>query len=480
VAGLLLVLALALPPARASAGTVYVDPALQAILTSASSTDQIAAVVNFDPALTTAGALAGAVQGLGAGTLTFRNLDSLGVLGTAAQINAVAALPGVAGVYANRQLTYLLHESVPYIGAPQAWSGGVTGQGIGVAVLDSGVDATHPDLAFGTKTVQNVKVAANLADVVTFRGKQPTKPLYAENVPNTDTTSGHGTHVAGIAAGSGAASGGYFTGVARGAGVVGIGAGDTLLILWALAGFDYVIENAARYNIKVVNNSWGTSGGAGAYDPEDPISQAAKKAHDKGITVVFAAGNEGPNPDTMNPYAMLPWVVGVAAGCKPSNPEGTQFDVAHCPDAGGDTTSGRGLLADFSSRGVPGSGQFHPTLTAPGAHIVSTRAATGTTLNVLDAQHDLTICSTRIGAAAARYIPSYTCASGTSMAAPHVAGTVALMQQAAGGTLTPEGVKTILAATARPMLKGDGTPYGLWEVGAGYLDAYAAVEAARR
>jgi subtilisin family serine protease len=66
------------------------------------------------------------------------------------------------------------------------------------------------------------------------------------------------------------------------------------------------------------------------------------------------------------------------------------------------------------------------------------------------------------------------------MAAPHVAGTVALMQQAAGGTLTPEGVKTILASTARPMLKGDGMPYGLWEVGAGYLDAYAAVEAARR
>jgi len=174
---------------------------------------------------------------------------------------------------------------------------------------------------------------------------------------------------------------------------------------------------------------------------------------------VFAAGNDGPAPDTMNPYAEAPWVIGVAAGCYPQ-------DTAHCPD---------GLLTDFSSRGLPGSAQFHPTLTAPGAHLVSTRAVTGVYLNAADANHDATIC--HIAAGNLQY---YTCASGTSMAAPHVVGTVALMQQAAGGGLSPDQVKKALVNTAQPMLKNDDTPYALWEVGAGYLDAYAAVRAVMR
>jgi len=279
---------------------------------------------------------------------------------------------------------------------------------------------------------------------------------------DTDTSSGHGTHVAGIAAGGGAASGGYYQGVAKDAMLVGIGTGDTLVILWALAGFDYLLDHAQEFNVKVVNNSWGTEGGANAWDPQDPINQATKKLHDRGITVVFAAGNSGPNPDTMNPYAEAPWVIGVAAGCYPQK-------VGSCAD---------GLLTGFSSRGLPGSAQFHPTITAPGAQIASTRAVTGTTLNILDAPSDQAGCNLLSGDPTA--LVYYTCASGTSMASPHVAGTVALMQQAAGGTLTPDQVKEVLVQTARPITKNDGTPYALWEVGAGYLDAYAAVLAVKR
>jgi len=349
-------------------------------------------------------------------------------------------------------------EPNAYIGADAAWNSlGITGKGVGVAILDSGIDGTHPDLAFNSKTVQNVKIVFNQTDVFSTRGKPATKPFYVEGLADTDTSSGHGTHCAGIAAGAGAASSGYYQGVAKDATLVGIGTGDTLLILWALAGFDYLLDHAAQFNVKVVNNSWGTEGGSQAWDPNDPINKATKKVHDRGITVVFAAGNSGPDPDTMNPYAEAPWVIGVAAGCYPQ-------DTVHCPD---------GLLTDFSSRGVPGSARFHPTLTAPGAHIVSTRAISGTTLNVLDASHDLQQC--RLVPSGLANVAYYTCASGTSMASPHVVGTVALMQQAAGGKLSPDQIKTVLEQTARPMTKNDGASYALWEVGAGYLDAYAAV-----
>jgi serine protease AprX len=460
---LLLVVAFALPP-RASAAAV-IDPALQAVLARASSADQVEAVVNYDPRHTTGATLEAAIRDLGAGTITYPHLDSTGVVGTAQQINRVAALTGVTEVYANAPLQYYLHESVPFVGADRAWSDlGATGTGIGVAVIDTGVDGTHPDVAFGSKTVQNVKVVADTREVVSFGDARASQSLYVEDQVNTDTSSGHGTHVAGTAAGTGAASDGYYTGVAKEAHLVGIGMGDALFVFWALAGFDYLIANASRYNIKVVNNSWGTTRTAAEFDPNDPINRASKKAQEQGITVVFAAGNSGPAEDTMNHYAMAPWVIGVAAGCKPQ-------DKAHCPDDP-DGPHGHGLLADFSSRGVPGDPRSYPTLTAPGAHIVAARALTGTAMTVLDGPHDASVCNTR-------FVTRYTCASGTSRASPHVAGTVALMQQAAGGQLSPDQVKDILTQTALPMHKAAGTAYGPWEVGAGYLDAYAAVSASR-
>jgi serine protease AprX len=446
-------------PSIARAAGAWVDPALQSRLASLATTDQIIAIANFDPSVTNATTVAATIQNTGAGTFSFHNLDSVAVRATSAQLAQVANVSGVTQLYANKQLRLFAPEANAYIGADRVWQQlGLTGKGIGVAILDSGVDATHPDLAFGSKTVQNIKVIVNQADIFTTTGKPATNAIYVENLANSDTSSGHGTHVAGIAAGNGTASGGYYTGVAPGANVVGIGTGDTLVIFWALAGFDYVIDHQQQYNIKVVNNSWGTDGGSGGWDPNDPISRASKKAHDKGITVVFAAGNSGPDPDTMNPYAEAPWVIGVAAGCFPE-------DTAGCAE---------GLLDDFSSRGVPGSSQFHPTLTAPGNHIVSTRASTGTTLNALDAKSDLTVCHI-----AQSNLAGYTCASGTSMATPHVVGAVALMQEAAGGLLSPDRVKDILITTARPMTKNDGTPYQLYEVGAGYMDVFAAVSASR-
>jgi len=372
-----------------------VDPALRAALASALPGDRLVVIVNYDEAATTSDAMSAAIQNVGSGVIQFNNLDLVAAYATPAEITAISALPAVQGVYANKQLRYsaMLHESVATIGADAVRTQlGITGKGIGIAILDSGIDGLYnPDLVYPTKTVQNIKVLANLNDLFTFKGslKKPAKAanLFVENLPNSETSVGHGTHVAGITAGLGAASGGYYTGVAPGANLIGIGTGDVLFIFWALAGFDYILDHRTTYNIKVVNNSWGTSG---PFDPKDPINKASKKVSSKGITVVFAAGNDGPGENTLNPYSVAPWVIGVAAGCK-SLPDPTNSAI-HCADQ---TPQGRDpVLADFSSRGIPGDPLYHPDITAPGVHIVSTRASTGTVLNVLDANHDLNLTST--------------------------------------------------------------------------------------
>ena len=113
---------------------------------------------------------------------------------------------------------------------------------------------------------------------------------------------------------------------------------------------------------------------------------------------------------------------------------------------------------------------YHPDISAPGVHIVSTRASTGTVLNALDLNHDARICNISLLNQA-----FYTCASGTSMASPHIAGVVALMQEAAGGRLSPTQVLNALTSTARPL-----PGYATWEVGAGFVDAYAAVMKVKR
>ncbi len=447
-----------------------VDPALLDALTSAAPTQQLEVIVNYDPAMTSATALTDAVQALGAGVIQFKHLSMLAALATPAQISAIEAFPGVQSIYLNKQLRYLLAESIPAIHADAVHAAGVTGKGMGIAILDSGIDGAYsPDVVYPDRTVANVKFIANSRDLFEFKGRTPrvAASLFVENLPNSETTIGHGTHVAGIAGGNGAASADKYTGVAPGSNLIGVGTGDILFVFWALGGFDYILDHRQAYNIQVVNNSWGTTG---EFDPDDPINEATKEAHDAGITVVFAAGNKGPGENTLNPYSVAPWVIGVAAGCKlvPTDPTNS---AVHCADP---TGRGRdGVLADFSSRGVPGDALYHPTLTAPGVHIVSVRASTGTVLNGLDANHDFNLTSTC--AISESDVTFYTCASGTSMASPHVAGVVALMEQVAGGALTPDRVKAMLVKSARPL---DG--FAPFEVGAGYLDALAAVKLAAR
>ena len=444
-----------------------VAPPLASLLSATAATDPVFVVVGYDEAATTGDVLASRIMALGAGARALRQLPFVGALATPAQVNAIATLPGVVRVSENKRLAWLgmgsrpallalLDQSVPTIKADQARARyGVSGRGVGVAILDSGIDGLYQfDVQYPSRTVQNLKVLANGADLVCFSNLPCPGSIYLENLANSETSVGHGTHVAGIAGGNGVMSNDLYTGVAPGSNLIGIGTGDVLFIFWALAGFDYILQNQDRYNIKVVNNSWGTTG---PFDPQDPINVASKRVHDRGITVVFAAGNEGPGENTLNPYSVAPWVIGVAASCSISD---SFARATHCLPGG--------MLGDFSSRGIPGDPLYHPTVTAPGVHVVSARASTGTVLNTSDAPHDFDLtssCDLRT-----EFVAYYTCASGTSMASPHVAGVVALMQERAGGGLTPDQVRSILIQTADPM-----AGYAPFEVGAGLVNALEAV-----
>jgi serine protease AprX len=167
----------------------------------------------------------------------------------------------------------------------------VTGQGnFSVVINDSGIDATHGDLSFGTKVIQNVQMLTDTATLAGF-----TSVVALENQPNTDSHVGHGTHCAGIVGGTGQRSGGLYSGVAPGAKLIGVGSGYGLFVLNALGGFEWSLTNQALHNIRIISNSWGS---AGPFEPDDPIHIASRAAFDRNIISVFAAGNSGPGKGT--------------------------------------------------------------------------------------------------------------------------------------------------------------------------------------
>ena len=419
----------------ASASPAPLDAVLSATLAAASPTELIEAAVVFD-AMPSALQLS-LVRGTGVSVVPLRTLPMATVRGTRAQLQALALLSPVASLWGNHDLELVLHESTQLIQANDVWAPplGYTGAGVGVAVLDSGIDATHPDLRRPAKTIQNVKILGYQ--------KYAAQTLTVENLDNTDTTTGHGTHVAGIVAGDGTASAGYYRGVAPGASLVGVGSADGTDMLTALAGYDWILANHEQYGIKVINNSW--ADGKIAYDPNDPLNRASKAAAEAGITVVFAAGNDGQaSGNVFNRYAWPTWVVSVGGGTK------------------------LGTLGDYSSAG---DDVHHPDLIAPGSFIASTRALTGAVTHANSSPLDLTDpMNPRI--IAPEHTLHYTAAIGTSMSAPHVAGVAALMLEA-NPALTPAQVRSLLVSSATPM-----PTCQVAHCGAGYVNALAAVRAA--
>ncbi len=419
--------------AQAATTNAVVDPSL-----SYGSVGTLILSFNFEDALQPAADFISGTLGIeqGEGLGVFENLPMLAVKAPITR-SFVDTLKtnlqpyGLLSIYQDAPLQYFLNESANFIGAPAAREAfGVTGKGVGVAVIDSGIDTTQGDFA---GVVQNIKIIAPVVDVGVGGY------FFLEDQANSDLTSGHGTHVSGTIGGSGAMSDGKYVGIAPGTSLVGIGAGDAISILYALEGFDYALnpEHLDAYNIRVISNSWGTSGQH--FAPFNPISIASKRAYDLDVVVNFAAGNDGPDADTLNPYSASPCVISVAAGDK------------------------SGFLADFSSRGVPGDEFHHPDITAPGVKIIAPRATTGAVTPPYTSDLD--------------YGAHYSSISGTSMATPHISGVVALMLEA-NPALNLDGVLGIMADTAKPMFTADGRQLKLFEVGAGYVDAYASVQQA--
>jgi serine protease AprX len=317
---------------------------------------------------------------------------------------------------------------------------GYDGSGIGVAVIDSGTTSWHDDLATPGGGTQRVDQFVDFVN-----GYQAPYDDY-----------GHGTHVAGIIAGNGFDSGGARSGIAPGAHLVvlkvldGSGSGRISDVIAAL---DYVVNHKDALNIRVVNMSVAT----GVYESysTDPLTLAAQRAVAAGIVVVAAAGNYGRDQNGATHYGGItapgnaPWVLTVGA----SSHMGTI-------DRADDT------IAAFSSRGPTAVDYIaKPDLVAPGVGTESL-SDPNSAFYVNKSAYLLS------GTVPTSYLP-YLSLSGTSMSAPVVTGTVALMLQA-NPTLTPNQIKAILQYTAQ-VYPG----YDRLTEGAGFLNSKGAVELAR-
>ena len=322
---------------------------------------------------------------------------------------------------------------------------GLTGAGVTVAVVDSGITTWHDDLTNRSSTLYPYG-DQRVAGFVDF--------VNGQLAPYDDN--GHGTHVAGIIAGNGYDSNGQKAGAAPDASLVSLkvlDANGNGTISTVIAAFEWVLANHAAYNIRVVN----LSVGAGVNESywTDPLTLAVKRVVDAGVVVVAASGNFGKNSLGLPQYggisapANAPWVLTVGA----SSTNGTT-------DRADDT------VATFSSRGPTYlDWAAKPDLVAPGTGTVSIFGP-GSTFESTMSQFLLS------GSMATASLP-YLSLSGTSMAAPVVSGTVALMLQA-NPNLTPNAVKAILQYTAQEYPGYDGLTQG-----AGFLNAVGAVRLAR-
>jgi serine protease AprX len=374
-------------------------------------------------------------------------------------VSALAALeadPEILSVSIDHPMNVMDDLTNDATGTEAAWNAGFNGSGIGVAVIDSGINDSHPDLhnSDGTSRV-----------------------VYHQDFTGTPTTNtsggrydlyGHGTHVAGIIGGNGSLSGGEYAGVAPGVSLIDLraldanGAGTDSTVIAAI---QQAIALKNTYNIRVINLSLGR--GIPVSYTQDPLCQAVEAAWNSGIVVVVAAGNYGRlSLNGSNGYGTVtapgndPYVLTVGA----TKSNGSPYPAAE-------------TVASYSSKGPTTYDHVvKPDMLAPGNAIVSL-AARGATL---EASYPGDVITGSDGN------NDYFKLSGTSMATPAVAGAAALLLQEQS-TLTPDQVKARLMKTAYKMGFFSTSAYvphlfmsflnfyDLFSVGSGLLNVQAAI-----
>jgi serine protease AprX len=361
-------------------------------------------------------------------------------------VEDIAALPEVKYVSRDRQLRGQLDYSATAVNADLAWASGWTGNGVGIAIVDSGIAAS-----------------ADLDQM----GNGLSRVVYAESFGDLNGTHdayGHGTHVAGIVAGDGAGSTGKYRGIAPDARLINLrvldhtGAGSDSAVIAAIM---RAIELKDKYGIRVLNLSLGRP----VFESHtlDPLCQAVEAAWQAGIVVVVAAGNDGrDNASVTQGYGTIlapgndPYVITVGA-MKSMNTYGRADD----------------LIASYSSKGPTAIDHIvKPDLVAPGNQVVSVMGTGNTYLARTYPQNVVN--------------GTYFQLSGTSMAVPVVSAAAAMLIEQ-NPSITPDQIKARLMKTAGkdfprtsvaidPMSGASYTSYyDPFTIGAGYLDINAAL-----
>jgi len=418
-----------------------------------------------------------AVRDAGLTKLTaFRRIGVVAATGTASQVRAARELAGVTYVEGNDPVEFFASSGTAATrsrAAQQTLVGAngkkLDGTGVSVAVIDSGIDPTHP--AFkgadgNTRVVRSLKGVCLTED-------PPTSSCLIDVPTFVDTdllaVGGHGTHVNGIAAGNNytLADGTKVGGSAPGAKIVSLSVGAALLIIGADSALNWVLENHAAPcgpgvpaatcpPIKAINNSYGPSGG-GAFDPNSATVKLQRQLAREGVVTVWANGNDGGD-----------------GSANLSNPPGTDptpgiLSVASFNDQGTGTRDG--TVSEFSSRGAAASSGTWPDISAPGENIASA------------CRLYLPICATGLqpmNGPGLLDVGTYNVISGTSMAAPQITGIVAQLFQARPSA-TPAQIENALKSTAYKFRAGAayqsvGPFTSSFDKGTGLVDVVAAAK----
>lgn len=316
-------------------------------------------------------------------------IDSYAVTIPSKSLNKIASRREIKFVADDAEIHSLLNIATSIVGSRAINDTGLTGKGVGIAIIDTGV-YTHPDLTKPTNRI------------IAFKD-------FVNNKQNPYDDNGHGTHCAGDAAGNGYSYGGKYKGIAPDANIIsvkvldGAGKGNTSNIL---AGMQWVLDNKEKYNIRVVSLSLGDK--VSLPNNVDPMVRGCEKLTANGLVVVVAAGNDGPERRTITTPGISSSVITVGA-----------LDDKRTFDTKDD------VVAEFSSRGPTQSGKTKPDILAPGVNIVSLNKGSSD-----------------------GFSKPYRTASGTSMATPMIAGASALILEK-NPSLTPDEVKSLMLKNAK-------------------------------